>query len=162
IGEPTMPMPSPARYSAAIQAPDVCFSDPELAKGRPEADQLFGLPLAFSGAHAFVYKVRCDGDRARAVKCFIREAPERQKRYQLISEHLEANKRKFAVPFKYLAEGIKVDGAWHPVVKMHWVEGLTLNEFLRAHADNAVLLEQLAALWLRLATEMGEARMAHG
>jgi hypothetical protein len=37
---------------------------------------------------------------------------------------------------RYVQErGIGLRGRWYPVVKMPWVEGLTLNEFVRRHAD---------------------------
>lgn len=162
-----MNWPNAIRYSAAIQAPAACFSDPDLSRGRPEVDQFLGLPLTYAGGFANVYKILCPanekGDSAWAVKCFTRDAPDRQKRYQLISRHLELHRKKFVVPFQYIEEGIKVDGTWYPIVKMQWVEGgFTLNEFLRDHAGSASLLEQLGELWLRLSVEMRDAAMAHG
>ena len=51
-----------------------------------------------------------------------------QARYAAISSHLERNRRKFAVEFRYLEEGIRIKGNWFPVLKMRWVEGFTLNE----------------------------------
>ena len=64
--------------------------------------------------------------------------------------------------FQYLEEGIKVEGVWHPVVKMQWVEGKTLNEFLRDRVSNTGLLAQLCQLWLRLGHDLRKNEMAHG
>src|SRR5262245_60147588 len=117
-------------YSAAVQNPAGCFADAELALGQPAADML-GLPLTYAGNYANVYKMECPESSAWAVKCFTRQVADLQQRYAAISAHLDRNRRKFAVEFRYLQEGVRVKGAWYPALKMRWVEGFTLNEFLR-------------------------------
>jgi hypothetical protein len=155
--------PQATDYSASVQNPPACFADAELRAGAAAtADVLLGLPLSYSGNFATVYKVVCPGDQAWAVKCFTRPVADLRERYRLISRHLEAARRRFTVEFRYLAEGIRVGGDWYPVLKMRWVEGLTLNDFVREHAGDPALLDQLSQQWLRLAAEMREAGMAHG
>jgi hypothetical protein len=156
-----MAWPLATDYSSVIQNPASCFADAELAAGQPVVD-LLGLPLTYAGNFANVYKVLCPNEQAFAVKCFTRAVADLQERYAAISAHLERARRRFAVQFRYLEQGIKVKGAWYPILKMRWVEGFTLNEFLKDHAGNAALLEQLGGLWLRLATELRESRMGHG
>jgi hypothetical protein len=116
----------------------------------------------YSGNFASVFKIACPGEQVWAVKCFTRQVADLQERYREISDHLDRHKRKFAVEFVYLPEGIRINGSWYPILKMRWVEGFTLNEFLRDQAGQPALLEQLCQLWLRLASELREARMAHG
>jgi hypothetical protein len=157
-----MAWPLAIDYSSAIQNPSSCFADPELRQGQAAMSEMLGLPLAYAGNFASVFKMLCPGEQAWAVKCFTRHVADLQARYALVSQHLERNRRRFAVEFHYLEEGIRVKGTWYPVVKMRWVEGYTLNEFLREHAGNPSLLLQLSELWLRLACEMREAQMAHG
>jgi hypothetical protein len=143
--------PQATDYSAAVQNPPACFADAELRAGAvATADALLGLPLSYSGNFATVFKVVCPGGQAWAVKCFTRPVAGLRERYRLVSRHLEANRKRFAVEFRYLADGIRVNGDWYPVLKMRWVEGFTLNDFLRDHAGNPVVLEQLSHLWLRL------------
>ncbi len=121
-----------------------------------------GIPLSYAGSFATVYKILSPTGQAWAVKCFTRKVENLQQRYQEISKHLNRRKRRFVVDFQYLREGIKVEGEWYPAVKMQWVEGFTLNAFLRDHVHNSDVLEQLCQLWLRLANDMREDRMAHG
>src|SRR5262249_21717847 len=128
-----MSWPTPIDYNRAIQSPGTCFADPELQKGH--AAGLMGLPRPYSGNFADVYRLDCP-DNSWAVKCFTREVRDLQVRYQAVSQHLDAQKRKFTVEFQYLEQGIKVRDGWFPVVKMRWVEGFTLNEFLREQAGN--------------------------
>src|SRR5262249_49690703 len=115
-----MAWPEPTEYHEAIQSPGVCFADDELRQGQPATNAL-GLPVACAGNSALVYQVNGAG-QSWAVKCFTREAPARQQRYQAISEHLYAAALPFTVDFHYLEQGIRVGGQWYPVVKMRWVE----------------------------------------
>src|SRR5262245_56122155 len=126
-------MPLATEYISAIQNPSTCFADPELASGQPAANML-GLPLSYSGAFATVYRMDCPTGNSWAVKCFTRHVTDLQSRYAAISAHLAKNRRRFAVEFEYLAQGIKIKGKWYPILKMRWVEGHTLNEFLRDRA----------------------------
>ena len=156
-----MSWPKGSDYNAAIQNPPASFSDPELRQGQAAGD-LFGLPTPHSGNFADVYQVTCPGGESWAVKCFTREVPGLRERYQAISEHLAREQRAFTVDFRYLEEGIRIQGRWYPVLKMRWVEGLTLNSFLAEYADNPTVLERLSRMWVRLAAELREAGMAHG
>lgn len=157
-----MPWPQAIDYTAAVQDPKSCFADPELAAATPEMNLMLGLPLSYCGNFAIVFKMTTGAGDSWAVKCFIREVTDHQQRYAQIDKHLKVNRRRFAVEFGYQEKGIKVGEAWYPLVKMQWVEGHTLNEFLRDHVHQAGLLDQLGQLWLRLAGEMRDSKMAHG
>ena len=155
-----MGWPTATDYNEAIQMPTVCFADADLRQG--QADGLMGLPRPYSGNFADVYKVLGPDGRNWAVKCFTREVLGLQARYQAISDHLHERSRSFMVEFQYQEQGIKVKGTWYPVVKMSWVEGFALNQFVADHAGEPAILERLAELWVKLAIHLREARMAHG
>jgi hypothetical protein len=55
-----------------------------------------------------------------------------------------------------------VRGDWYPVLKMQWVEGLMLNEFVREHLHKPQVLETLCHIWVKLARRLCEANVAHG
>src|SRR5262249_22879777 len=159
---PRMSWPQPTDYSAAAQNPQSCFADADLKAGTAEVDGLLGLPLTYAGGFANVYKLTAPAGDSWAVKCFTRAVPGLQQRYSEISRHLREQSRRFTVEFRYLDQGVRVKGAWFPVLKMRWVEGLTLNDFLRRQAHSPAVLDQLGGLWLRLAQEMRDAQMGHG
>jgi formylglycine-generating enzyme required for sulfatase activity len=157
-----MGWPQATDYFEAIQDPQACFADADLRQGEPAVNAL-GLPLPRSGNFADVYEIRCPGDRGNwAVKCFTREVPGLRERYRAIGAHLAQAGLPFMVEFQYLDEGIRIRGRWYPVVKMRWVEGLTLNEFVRRHVDKPQILNTLADLWVRLAQALRRAGAAHG
>jgi hypothetical protein len=93
---------------------------------------------------ADVYEVRCPNGSRWAFKCFTREVPGLRDRYAEISRRLQQTKLPFAAEFAYLEQGIRARGQWYPVLKMQWVEGLTLNEFVRQHLDKPPMLEGLS------------------
>src|SRR5262245_1411617 len=128
-----MPWPTSNDYFESNQNPKTCFADPELRTGTVAANAM-GLPIARTGNFADVYQVNCPNNRSYAVKCFTKEVPDLQKRYKAISDHLKQAKQEgglaFMVEFDYLDPGIRVANRWFPVLKMRWVEGQFLNEFV--------------------------------
>jgi hypothetical protein len=155
-----MAWPMSQDYNEAIQHPDSCFTDPDLRHGQPVLNAL-DLPRAYSGNFADVYELNSPGGRW-AVKCFTREVPGLRERYAAISQHLQQVPLPFVVDFAFLERGVRVRGRWYPVVKMQWVEGLTLNEFVRRNADEPAVLKRLLRIWVRLAARLREAGIAHG
>ena len=72
-----------------------------------------------------------------------------QQRYQQISAHLQRHRPRFTVDFQYQPDGVRIEGAWHPVVKMQWVEGLTLNA---NNASNLIIVSSTAMMPRMLTT----------
>ncbi len=155
-----MSWPLSQDYNEAIQSPARNFGDPDLRGGEVAVNPL-GLPLPCSGSFADVYQVRgADGQRW-AVKCFTREVAGLRQRYDAISRHLRQAKLSFTADFSYLDEGIRVRGSWFPILKMQWVEGLTLNEFVGRYADKPAYLEALLQVWVRMSKKLRAAEISH-
>jgi formylglycine-generating enzyme required for sulfatase activity len=157
-----MAWPTSQDYNEAIQNAETCLADAELRAGRPVVNAL-GMPLPRSGNFADVYEFDCPASGKRfAVKCFTREVPGLQERYSAIGKHLAQAQLSFMVDFQYLEQGIRVRGQWYPILKMRWVEGLLLNDFVRKYCHQRSALEQLSDLWLKMALRLREAGIAHG
>lgn len=152
--------PSPQDYNEAIQNPQFCFADPELKVAAVETDML-GLPRPVSGSFASVYKLT-SGGKSFAVRCFLRDLDHQQERYQAISQYFLHQGFKFAVPFVFLPEGIRVGSFWYPILKMEWVEGLTVDRFVRDEARNPAKLLWLAEELRQLVEDMQARKIAHG
>jgi hypothetical protein len=154
------PWPSPGDYSAAIQNPHNCFADPELAGGQVYANQ-FGLPLGASGNFAVVYQLH-SGAQVFAVRCFIRPVTNQQQRYDALSQHLHGIWLPALVDYAYLPQGIRVRGQWYPVVRMQWIAGQQLHQYIEDHLRHNQLLERLAIQWRGVVAGLCGAHMAHG
>jgi WD40 repeat protein len=155
-----MSWPLSQDYNEAVQTPARNFADADLRRGTVATNAL-GLPMPYSGNFADVYEVRCPDGQRWAVKCFTREVPGLHQRYDAISNHLRQARLPFTVDFSYLGQGIRVAGRWFPVLKMQWVEGLTLNQFVARAADKPATLESLLQVWARMGKYLREAEVGH-
>jgi regulation of enolase protein 1 (concanavalin A-like superfamily) len=156
-----MSWPLSQDYNEAIQDPRGNFRDAELKAGEAVTNAL-GIPMPRSGNFADVYEVRCRSGARWAVKCFTREVHGLRERYAEISNYLRQANLPFMVNFQYLQEGIRVRSQWYPILKMQWVEGFVLNEFVRDNLDKKPILLALGQIWLRMARRLRQAKLAHG
>ncbi|MBI5760740.1 MAG: SUMF1/EgtB/PvdO family nonheme iron enzyme [Planctomycetales bacterium] len=154
--------PHSTDYIEAVQAPAVNFADPDLRAAEVVTNAM-GLPQPCSGNFADVYQFRTsDGRRSWAVKCFTRPVSKLSERYREISQHLEQAKLPFSVEFKYLEQGVRIRGQWYPVVKMDWVEGQTLAQWVRQNVGKPRRIETLLGIWLKIEPRLRQAQAAHG
>jgi hypothetical protein len=157
-----MSWPRSSDYSEAIEHPLRCFHDAELRRGQAAADGT-NSPVVCKGSCADVYDIRCPGDRNRwAVKCYLREVPGLQSHYLGLRAHLARLDLPWLVESQYVHQGIMVRGRWFPIVKLRWIDGVPLNDFVRDYADDPAVLGQLAQLWLGLGRDLRRAAVAHG
>jgi hypothetical protein len=152
--------PTPSQYREALQWPHLTLLDAELQQATPETDAL-GLPRAISGAFATVFVLNGRTQRW-AVRCFHAPVADLEARYRALAKHLKQHPELPFVPFTFLPEGIQVEGQRYPVLKMAWVEGLSLNRFVAQHLENPEILAQLSRAWVLLVEQLARAGMAHG
>ncbi len=155
-----MNWPTSQDYNEAIQNAATSFSDPAL-KGGEVAVNAIGLPVPRSGNFADVYQFKGGDGKTWALKCFTRKVAGLQERYTKIDEHIGKANFPFTVGFNYLAEGIRIRGQWFPLLKMEWVEGFTLNEFVRNNADKPNYLHALMQMWAKLCGRLRDGNFAH-
>ncbi|OWK46849.1 PA14 domain-containing protein [Fimbriiglobus ruber] len=155
-----MSWPLPQEINEAIQSPSVSFADPDLKAGDPVVGAT-GLPLPRSGNFADVYQIRGADGRDWAVKCFTRPVVGLDKRYDKIGTALADAKLPFTIGFTFLKDGIRHAGHWYPAVKMEWVEGLQLNQFVRENAGKPHVLNALLQMWTKVAKRLRDAGLAH-
>lgn len=155
-----MAWPTPQDYNEAVQNPKLAFADPELQEGRPELTPL-GLPRPITGGFASVYKLQCP-QRTWAVRCFLRQFHDHERRYAAISEHLTRLRLPYTVGFTFLRDGIRVRGQSYPILKMEWVQGEPLSTFIEKHLGNRSTLLFLARRWVEMVKALQEASIAHG
>ena len=127
-----------------------------------------GEPIMTSGNFAVVFKmVNNLTGKFYAIKCFLKEQEGRVEAYRLISKELEYVSSTFLTPIKYLDKELFVDSqsstdTEFPVLQMDWVEGETLDKYIRKHIDDKYELEKLAYQFSRLAMWLMPQPFAHG
>lgn len=155
--------PSARHFAEALQCPPICFSNPIFKDTLPAVDRL-GMPLVTSGQFAYVYKLRAGESNSRvyAVRCFRGYLGDREKRYAAIDAHLRSNRIPALAEFTYEPEGILVGGKRFPILSMEWIEGPTLDVYIREALGKRDVLLHLADEWVRLIKNLKDARVAHG
>jgi hypothetical protein len=155
-----MKWPNHADYAEAIQHPGLCFQRPELQAGTVATTPL-GLPRALSGNFASVYEIT-SGGVSHAVRCFVRQVTNQQDRYAALARHLAKCELSCMVPFEFIERGINVQDRWFPIVKMDWVRGVPLHDYVEQQLATPEQLAWLAADWRALVAELKRHRIAHG
>lgn len=156
-----MGWPTPQEYNEAIQNPASAFEDPELRAGLPLLTPL-GLPRPITGAFASVYQLACPKARTVAVRCFLRDFSDNQDRYAAISAHLGRMRLPYMADFTYLANGIRVNGRWYPILKMDWLEGEALQTYVERNLHNPDALRSLAEQWVQMSKLLRSSAIGHG
>lgn len=151
--------PSHLDYARAIANPATAFTHPVLRLASLEMRGF--LPYSAAGNFASVFLLKSANGRRHGVKCFTRNADKRKARYRAINEALRPRPA-WAVAFEFLPRGILVEGRHHPIVKMEWLRGQTLDTFVAGSGGDATLLAPVIARWLALVDEMEIADIAHG
>ena len=127
-----------------------------------------GEPVMTSGNFAVVFKMKDEQTgKLYAVKCFLKEQEGRAEAYRMIAEELEYVNSTFLTPIKYLdkelfVDTVQSDETVFPVLLMDWVEGVTLDRFIREHIDDQYELSLLAYQFSRLAMWLMPQPFAHG
>ena len=155
--------PSVAKYTETIR----------LASNSPEDyfDKLSGLhpvldnngdPVMSSGNFAVVFKMVDGNGKYHAVRCFHRGQKGRGKNYKLICEALAKVSSPYLLPVKYLEKELYVDSEEYPVLLMDWVEGMTLDKYLRKIIDDEHALWNLIINFRQLSIWLLSQPFAHG
>lgn len=155
-----MTYPAITDYNEAVQTPRVAFSDPQLKAGTVECTPL-GLPLALSGGFALTYSVRIPAARF-AVRCFHRQIPDVEAKYDAIAKFLNARAARHFVQFDFQPNGVLVKGKRFPIVKMAWIDGPTLGLFLDQHAKIPSQVRAVRDGFRELALDLETLGVAHG
>ena len=160
-----MPFPLISEYLEAIKLAEDNFE--ELSYLRPVLGD-DGLPVMTSGNFAVVFKMRDERDgKLYAVKCFTKEQEGRAEAYREIAKELKQVSSPYILSIQYLEKELFVDTdqtteTEFPVLLMEWIEGKTLDKYLRENIDDKYALEMLAYRFSKLAQWLIPQPFAHG
>jgi len=125
-------------------------------------------PFMSSGNFAVVFKMRdFESGKLYAVKCFLKDQERRKESYQLITDELDFVRSDYLTSIQYLEKELFVDSTStqeteFPVVVMDWVEGETLDLYIRNHINDTYQLERLCYQFGQLSMWLMSQSFAHG
>ena len=127
-----------------------------------------GEPYRSSGAFAVVFKMRDPHTgQLYALKCFTEEQEGRAEAYRKIEEELEVAGTTYYTSMRYYERELFVDSSVSsesefPVLLMDWVEGRTMELYIREHYRDSYAMEMLCYRFCRLAAYLRSQPFAHG
>ena len=127
-----------------------------------------GEPYRSSGAFAVVFKMRDPHTgQLYALKCFTEEQEGRAEAYRKIEEELEVAGTTYFTSMRYYERELFVDSSVSgesefPVLLMDWVEGCTMELYIREHYRDSYAMEMLCYRFCRLAAYLRSQPFAHG
>ena len=127
-----------------------------------------GEPYRSSGAFAVVFKMRDPHTgQLYALKCFTEEQEGRSEAYRKIEEELEVAGTTYFTSMRYYERELFVDSSVSsesefPVLLMDWVEGSTMELYIREHYHDSYAMEMLCYRFCRLAAYLRSQHFAHG
>ena len=127
-----------------------------------------GEPYRSSGAFAVVFKMRDPRTgQLYALKCFTEEQEGRAEAYRKIEEELEVAGTTYFTSMRYYERELFVDSnvssdSEFPVLLMDWVEGSTMELYIREHYRDSYAMEMLCYRFCRLAAYLRSQPFAHG
>ena len=174
-----MKYPSRSDYATAIRNPAFAFRkvDPK-TKTQKDLDSALvggqgivrvspnGLQTVWSasGGYAIAFKYQTQNpEQLWAVRCFFRANYDLRRHYQYALRQLQAGQSThYFVNTSYLHEGIRVQGKLYPILKMEWVDGNNLKQYIKENLSSQRRLLQLADLWRSLSLDLWQLGIAHG
>ncbi len=166
-----MSYPSISDYNNSVTDRD-CLADELLEKYALESvSDNSGFPYRITGGLGAVYKMQdTDTDVMYALKVFTQEQPLRLEAYRKIHDYLKYEQSSYLAKFDYYPKGLYVDhdGAatdddnWLPVVVMEWIEGVTLDKYIRQNIGSSEKMEALMYRLSRMAQWLLSQPFAHG
>jgi hypothetical protein len=155
-----MPLPRGDEYLSAIQNPRTAFADADLKVCTAETDQ-FGIPKPYSGGFTTTFRLS-NHSKEWATRCFTRAIPDIQLRYESFGKFLQRNPNSYFVNANCLPQGIRIGQQWHPIIKMEWLNGETLNSFIDRNISNPSQINNLIPEFLKMVNNLEQLGIAHG
>lgn len=120
-----------------------------------------------SGNYGSIYKIKGDDNKYFALKCFTRKSANLNERYYQISDYLLKNSKglDFLAHFQYFEQGIrtrKSQSFYFPVLRMEWIDGVTLNKYIQDNIANPKVLKKVSVNLMNEISRMQNAGIGHG
>jgi hypothetical protein len=130
----------------------------ELVPSRTQPIKVF---LFGSGAYAAVFKGIYEG-KTYAIRCFLTAEDGAIERYRAICNHLGTVQDDWITDSEFLKDEVKVGDLTFPILKMEWVEGLLINQFIDQNLSNIKVLEEIQRQLVAISNSLEKNSVGHG
>ncbi len=122
------------------------------------------LPLSSEGGFCVAFQFANDAGEELCYRVWHKEPlHDMQHRLRLISDFLAQNRLPYFVDFSFLSDALHLPGGERvPGVRMAWVKGQTLSDFIREHAREQSAMHRLADQFMAMCQTFRRLGIAHG
>jgi serine/threonine protein kinase len=144
----------------AIKNLDLFLKIPELKGAKPRLNSN-GIPFAFVGGFNMVFQL-IHNAKKWAFRVWHVPMGENKNRYVAISKYLTNSKLPYFADFIYDENGLLVNGELTDTIRMEWLDGILLKDYIEKHLNDKAKLEALANDFLEMTKTLREAKISHG
>lgn len=144
----------------AIKNLDLFLKIPELKGAKPRLNSN-GSPFAFAGGFNMVFQL-VHNAKKWAFRVWHVPMGENKDRYVAISKYLTNSKLPYFADFIYDENGLLVNGELTDTIRMEWLDGNLLKDYIEKHLNEKAKLESLANNFLEMTKTLREAKISHG
>jgi serine/threonine protein kinase len=144
----------------AIKNLDLFLRIPELKGAKPRLNNN-GSPFAFAGGFNMVFQL-VHNAKKWAFRVWHIPIGENKDRYVAISKYLTNSKLPYFADFVYDENGLLVNGELTDTIRMEWLDGILLKDYIEKHLNDKAKLESLANDFLEMTKTLREAKISHG
>lgn len=102
------------------------------------------------------------GDEKWAFRCWHVTIDKAMERYKLLSQTLPLYKLPYFVDFYYEEQGIVVSGITYPTIRMRWVNGKNIKDYIGSNLNDNEKIFRLADRFLKMIRVLHKSSIAHG
>lgn len=144
----------------AIKNLDLFLRIPELKGAKPRLNNN-GSPFAFAGGFNMVFQL-VHNTKKWAFRVWHVPMGENKDRYLAISKYLTNSKLPYFADFIYDENGLLVNGELTDTIRMEWLDGILLKDYIEKHLNDKAKLESFANDFLEMTKTLREAKISHG
>lgn len=157
-----MNYPSIGEYNQVIQKErGNCFRTLSKIDLIPSKKAPIKIYLFGSGAFAAVFKGSINGC-TYAIRCFHSAENETIDRYKIICQYISQIDSSWKTDCDYLENEITVKGRSYPILKMEWINGILINEFVSINLHNNTVLSELQKKLVDISDDLEKNNIGHG
>jgi hypothetical protein len=114
-----------------------------------------------SGAYAAVFKGNIHGC-FYAIRCFLSAEDETISRYRAVCKYLKEVNPLWKTDCEFLEDEIFVNGYSYPILKMEWLNGLLINQFVSNNLNSDSILTVLQEKLVSISEDLESHKIGHG
>ena len=154
-------MPTIPSIRTSVENKNVLVLDEHAKNGTFERDARDRL-IAYVGGFSVVFPYLTANGEKWVFRCWHAEVNNTKKRYEIISEAIKKAHLSFLCDFDYIENGINVEGIIYPTIRMRWVEGINIKDYICQNKNNPEILTELADNFLIMVRTLHANSLAHG